>query len=1137
MYKIYTKNLCWPKCRMPKMLLKTSCSPSWLSDSVKKQVIMSTKATIVLLITTMLHVSAATFAQRVSLKQKDITVKQVFKAIKKQTGFDILYQPDKLNANKKLTVNFVNAPLAEVINDCLQGQNLEFVFYDNAVVVKEKEKSFFEKLKEVLKTPIHVKGKVSDDKGQPLTGVKVTLKGTSVLTSTDEDGKFSIDVTAAGDTLSFSFIGFATNEVKVTESNPVLNINMQESVKALNDVVIVGYGTQKKSSLTAAVSVVNVKDLENAPRPDVLSSLEGRVAGLTISESSGEPGTTPSVLVRGVGTIDGATSPLVIIDGVPNGTLSNLASADIASISVLKDAAAAAIYGARAANGVILVTTKQGGEMNKASLSYNSYFGLQQPTATPKTLDSYQYATLVNEAASNEGRPSVYTADDLRLFKDGGDPDMHANTNWLSQVLEKNAPIVSNYLSASGNSKVGKYFISGEYISQKGSVKVIDDYNRINLRANLTSKITDKLQLQVSTAYLRSTRDAADVTNVLSNALRASATSPVKFSDGHWGGEMFANGNYLYSTSNEVSVIDQYGPYANNWSNYNINANLEFKPIKGLTILVTGNYQASNTDTSSYNRQTQSWDLITQSVSQTTPNSLSEGWGKNAQYDLQATATYEKSIGNHYFKVLAGYSQESYRNDWIDAYRKDFINDELYELDAGDAASQTNGGGADHWSFMSGFGRINYSYKDKYLVEATARYDGSSRFADGHQWGFFPSGSVGWNIEKEDFMQPVKFLDLLKLRFSIGQLGNAEKVGLYESYANLYSGPDYNFDGKQVVGVLLGNPANTNLTWETTTTYNLGLDGSLFQGLIGFELDLWKKQTDNILLNVPVSTVIGLPTSSITTNAGKVGSHGYDLMVSHKDKFGDFSYNATFTISGWRSWVIDLKDRATPFSTEFRPGGDLGDIYGYQATGIITTQAELNRYKNLDGVSPNIGLGDLMYKDVNGDGRINYLDQVKIGNSYVKTQYGLNIAMQYKAFDMSLFFQGVANTDRVIGDYVRDPLVNYNSPLAVNLDRWTPQNNNANATFPRILQNFDQNTDNSSWWIRSGAFTRLKNVQIGYNVPVKALKIQSLRVYVAASNLFTYAPNYLAGFDPERDISDTWYPNFRVVSLGVNLKF
>lgn len=1109
-----------------------------MNTSTFRKILMRIKLTILVLLTAFLQISLAGYGQTINLSEKSIPLKLILHKIEDQTGYKVLYGDEVLANTKPISVNFKNASLEEALKKCFQGQSLSYTIKEKTIVIKFRKLDATQMLS-ATSAQVKVSGKVTDKNGISMSGVSVKLKGSSLSAITDAGGRFSLSVPDAQGILIFTSVGFIPKEVPLS-AGLILNVILEEAVQALNEMVFVGYGTQRKSSLTAAVSTVKMDDIRNIPRPDIVQSLAGRVAGLTIQETNSEPGTAPGILIRGIGTIDGSTSPLVLIDGTPSTNLSVLSPGDIESISVLKDAAAAAIYGARAANGVLLVTTKKGGQMDKAVIEFNSYAGIQSPTRFPKTVSSYEFATMVNEALTNEGKAKVYTDNDLRLFQEGTDPVMHANTNWLEAVTEKNAPVINNYLSTSGNSKIGRYFVSGEYLYQKGSVKEIDHYKRVNLRANVTSQLSDKLQLQMLTSYQHVNRDAAGMMNIFSNVLRASPTAAIRYPNGYYAGEMFANGNKFWLVGNQVQQIENYGPIDNNMSNYTVNGSLEYKPIKGLTLKLMGVYQASNGDSTSYYRKGETYSFIDRTVTYGR-NGLNEKWGKSAKYDVQATANYEKTVGDHSFKLLGGYSQESFRTDMISAFRGDFINDELYELNAGDAATQTNGGYADHWAFRSGFGRFNYSFKDRYLLEFTGRYDGSSRLASGHRWGFFPSASLGWNIQKENFLQNWKPLDLLKLRFSVGQLGNAEKLSLYESYASLNTGSYYNFNDTQVVGVLFGNPGNPNLRWETSTTYNLGLDASFKHGLFGFELDFWKKQTDDILLTVPVSTIIGLPSANITTNAGSVGSHGFDLMVTHNNQVtDDFSYNASFTISGWRSWIIDLKDRATPFGDSYRPGGDLGDKFGYQVLGIINSTEELANYRYKTSAPAEIGLGDFMYKDQNGDGKIDYMDQVKIANQYVKTQFGLNLGTRYKNLDLTVFFQGAANTDRVWDGYIRNILSNYNSPLAINLDRWTPENQNANAANPRLLMNYTQNKSNSDWWWKSGAYVRLKNVQLGYNLPSKLmtkLKLQSLRAYLAASNLFTYAPNYPEGFDPERDIYDQWYPNFRVVSLGVNLKF
>jgi len=1101
--------------------------------------VMRINLALIVLISGFLQVSLAGYGQGITFSEDNASLVRVLRKVQAQSGYRILYGDEVVANARPVSVRFRNASIKEVLDKCFEGQPLSYTIRERTIIVQPRPRAEVPQVRPGPPPPVEVRGTVRDNKGEPLPGVSVRVKGTNVSVSTDATGGFSLTAPDNTATIVFTYIGFVTREVPLSQGL-TLNISLEEELKALSEVVVVAYGTQRKSSLTAAVSTVKMDDIRNTPRPDVLQSLSGRVPGLTVEETNSEPGTSPGILVRGVGTIDGSTGPLILIDGSPSTSLSAIAPSDIESISVLKDAAAAAIYGARAANGVLLVTTKKGGEMDKALIEFNTYTGMQSPTRLPGTISSFEYATLVNEALTNEGKAPVYSENDLMLFQRGTDPVMHPNTDWLGAVLQENVPIVNNYLSASGNSKIGRYFLSGEYLYQKGSVKHIDHYNRVNLRANVTSKISDKLQLQVLTSYQHAKRDAAGVMNILSNALRASATAAPRYPNGYYAGTMFANGNYLWRVGNQVQVIENYGPMDNRSSNYTVNGSLEYKPVKDLTLRLMGVYQAGTGDSSSYQGQFETYDFFERTV-ELGRNSLTERWGKQNKYDLQATATYEKRFGNHYLNVLGGYSQESFRHDRLWAYRADFINDELHELSAGDAATQTNGGRADHWAFMSGFGRLSYNFKERYLFEFTGRYDGSSRLAAGHQWDFFPSVSAGWNIQKENFMQNARWLDLLKLRFSVGQLGNAEKLGLYEPYPRLDVRPAYTFNDGLVVGVLYGNPANPELSWEVSTTYNLGLDASVKNGLFAVEADIWKKETNDILLTVPVSTIVGLPAPSMTTNAGSVASHGFDLVLSHnKQVNSDFRYNASFTISGWRSWVVDLKDRATPFGNEYRPGGDLGDYYGYEAIGIINSEEQLANYRNIENVVPQTGLGDLMYKDQNGDGKLDYMDNVKIGNRYVKTQFGLNLGFQFKAFDLAVLFQGAANTDRVWDGYTKNALMNYESPLDLHLDRWTPENQNADALVPRLLMNYAHNRQTSSWWIKSGEYVRLKNVQLGYNLPDKllqSLKIRSLRAYVAGSNLFTYAPDYVDGFDPERDIYDQWYPNFRVVSLGLNLKF
>jgi len=1130
--------------RLPIMKVLSTTKKSLLV-LIKPKIIIRMKLLILLALITSFQVNASALAQRITLVEKNAKLDRVFRKINKQSKIDFIYKTGQLKKAKPVTIQVYEKPLEDVLSLIFSGQPIDYVVKNKTIIIQDK-KNIRDDIDKLLLFPIKeqnltVKGRVVDKNNEPLTGVSVLEKGTKNGVTSGANGEFALTVTDKSATLLFSYMGYVHQELPA--SADLSHITLQEDLANLDEVVVVGYGTQRKSSMTAAITTVNTDEIQNIPRPNVYSALQGRVAGLTINETSGEPDASPSLLVRGVGTIDGSTGPLILVDGTPTGTLNEIPAQDIESISVLKDAAAAAIYGARAANGVILVTTKQGkiGE-TKPVVQLNSYVGLQTLAQFPKKLSAYEYATLVDEVHRNDGKSAVYSDKDLEMFKNGQTDDFHGNTDWKKETIMNVAPIYTNHLSVSGNGKMGRYYVSGEYVDQKGMVKKIDNYNRVNFRANITSDISKKMQLQFMTNYIRTDKDASGLASVFQNVLSASPTANVRYNDGNWGSMIFANDRYLWDTGNPVKMINEYGPKETHWNTLNTSANLSYTPLEGLVLKGMGTYRNSWLDAQNYNRSWMSWDPLKQEIAQTGPASLWENWSKEYKYDVQLTGTYEKNIEDHAFKVLAGYSQESLRSDYIEAYRKVFINDEIYELNAGDASTQTNGGGADQWSFSSFFGRLNYSFQDKYLVETNLRYDGSSRFAPGQQWGLFPSVSVGWNIHKELFLAKYSFIDNLKLRLSAGQLGNAEKVNLYLWFPKIESGPYYNFDGKLVFGTRPGEFANKDLTWETTTSYNAGLDGSLFGGKLNFEVDLWKKNTDDILLVVPISTTVGSPSSNLTVNAGKVGSQGFDLSLGTKGNFSDnLRYAVNLSLTGWHSWIIDLQDRATAFSTEFRPGEDLGNYYGYESLGIINDEETLDRYKKLENVAPQTDLGDIQYKDQNGDGKLDYLDNVKIGNSYTKNNFGLNFSIGYKGFDAQLFFQGAFNVDKQIVGNTRTSFINFQSPDANQLDRWTTENRNADALFPRLRKEYNVNTGpNSSFWVKDASYVKLKNLQIGYSFSdkvTKKLSLKGLRVFVTGTNLFTIAPNYLKGYDPEVDMNPSTYPTLRVYAAGVNVTF
>jgi TonB-linked SusC/RagA family outer membrane protein len=1083
---------------------------------------------------------------KVSIQLNNVTVEKVLQTIEEISDYCFLYNNNLIDVDRKVNIEAKNKSIYYVLEQLFQKEDVSYETKGLQIILHPKniksDKETLNNIKYQDTKKKNITGNVTDEQGNPIIGANIVEKGAMNGTTTNVDGHFLLQVEDEA-VLHISYIGYLMQNIN-TAGRTSFNIVLQEDTKALEEVVVVGYGSQRKSSLTAAVTTVNTKELANIPNPNVISSLQGRVSGLTVSEWSGEPGTSPSLQIRGIGTIDGNTNPLIVVDGVPGGgSLENITAYDIESISLLKDASAAAIYGARAANGVILVITKRGSaSTEKPVVEFSSNVGFQTKGSMPKTISAYEYATLLQEAVVNDGNNPVFDDLDMEMFRTGQINDLHGgDTDWTSLVIKDVAPIYTNHIGVAGNGKIGRYYFAGEYVHQDGLVKKIDKYDRLNLRANITSDISKNVQLQFSSNYTRTHKTANDMHNVFAQVVRVPPIARPMYEDGHYGSMIFAKGSYLADILNPYYWVNSYGPKEYNWNNLLTTANIQYKPIEDLVFNAMGSYNLVYSDDQHYYPRGESWNPVIQAPAQSSENSLNETWNKSYKYDLQITGNYEKTIRNHYLKLLTGFSIEEYRSEYISANRRNFISETLYELNAGDAATSTNSGSASHWAFASFFGRLNYSFAEKYLFEFSFRNDGSSRFAPGKQWGFFPSGSVGWNINKESFMENLDFIDQLKLRGSIGQLGNAEKVNLYLWYSGINNGGYYNFGNSLVVGTRPGSFANRQLSWETTTTYNIGVDGSYWNGKLNFEMDYWRKNTDDILLTTPISTIIGAPSSEETVNAGKVASHGFDLTIGSRGNITkDLTYNVRLSLTGWNSWIVDLKNRESQFGS-FRPGEDLGNIYGYECLGIINDEETLAQYKTLVGVDVNYTkLGDLQYKDQNGDGKIDYKDVVKIGNNNTKNTYGINIDLGYKDFDFQAFFQGAFNVDRTISGEIRTSFAGYRSPIRNQLDRWTEENRNPNAEYPRIRKDRSHNWSESDFWIRNGSYLKLKTLQIGYNISkpfLSKVKIDNLRIYMSATNLFTIAPDIPKGFDPQMNVQEFIYPQLRVYSIGLNLKF
>lgn len=973
-------------------------------------------------------------------------------------------------------------------------------------------------------------GLVTDGKGNPVQNATIEVKNGNASTITDDNGRFSISAPLKS-TLVVSHLSFSTKEVIVSSDN--LTIQLNSYSKELNEVVVVGYGEQKKANVTSAISTVSAKDLGNITYSNIGQALQGRAPGLFIRDEGYNQGL--SFLVRGQTTI-GNNGPLVIVDGIPANSY-NVDPENIASITVLKDASATAIYGARAAAGVILITTKRGSS-NKTTISYNTFYSWENPTVLPKSANSTQSAQLMNEAAINSGATPLFTGDQIKIFQSGNDPD-YPNNNW-PELLIKTQHKNKHYINVNGGNENTQYLLSLSYLNSDGIfVKTVND-KQYNVQFNLSSKLRKNIEAKIFVSLNRdnSTRPSVNggMENIYQHALATAPFLAIRDSTGTYAAFNKA-GSYSRGFWNPLWELDA-GKSLSQTDVTSINTSLTWELIKGLkyigrAAITTGNGQATSYVYGGSYSGGPPWFSDVPSLSKSTNFSQQ----LNAQNFLQ----YDKQFGNHSLSVLGGWDVEFDKSSFLSGSRQAFqFNNLLTELSApnsGDPKDIT--GLASNTSesvLQSAVGRINYNFMSKYLLEFSARYDGSSNFAPETRYGFFPAVSAGWFLSKEKFFN-VNNVDYLKIRGSYGSSGNNRVAGTYYS---LMSFGSYYFDNNTVgITASEGAPAFRNLRWEKTTSLNGGLDFSFYKGLISGSLDIYRKITNDILLPSPVPGTVGTYRNGPPINAGSVKNSGVEIVLNHQNKIGNVHYNISFNGAYNKSKVLTLTDAFSPYSTSYRVGDELGVIYGYKAGGIFKTPEEAQSYLAntvTQGLSSETTAGDITYKDINGDKTLDFKDVVPIAHTLPKFTYGANLGASWKQFDMQIFVQGVAG---VQGYYQNDLFGNYAWIPQEALNSWSQ--NNPNGNYPRPLlyatKTYFQNFSTSSgFWSYNAAYLRIKNVQLGYNIPFNSNKVfQSARIYLAATNLFTWQ-HYREGFDPE---SPTFaaVPTLKTFSVGLNVKF
>ena len=1071
-------------------------------------------------------------SQKITLQGDNLSLKDYLNTIEKQTEYLFIYDAG-VNVNKKISVNMVGKSIKEVLDNFSALLGLSYSQKGSYIVlsshkVKETSALLVDRQKKTIT------GVVTDEMGEPIIGANVIEKGTTNGIITDIDGKFTLEV-APGAVVQVSYIGYNTQEVKIGNQS-ALAIRLVEDTQALSEVVVVGYGVQRKVTTTGAVTKLEGDEINKMTVVNATKALQGLSPGITVVDRGGAPGSDdPEIYLRGVGTT-GNAKPLVLVDGIEM-SLSQIPSSEIENISVLKDAASASIYGSRAAHGVILVTTKRGKE-GKVKLSYDGTIGFQDRAVKAEQVSAREYMTMVNEALVNSGGSIQYSEDDILATERGDDPYNHSYLNWGNEVY-KPTYITQHTLNLTGGSEVGRYLVSFDYLDQPGLIENTE-YQRYSYRVNTDLNIGKMLKVSSDVTYRHIDRLWPEsLGSVQYEVWSMQPTSPVKYE----------NGDYRLDKQNRNAIslmdMDVVGEDRYNKDVVYGQVKADFEPIKDLVFTgmasLNGSWDRRKIHYKNYKYYNEAGELVTQ---RNNPNSVKDSRNNSYQMTLRFLANYKKRFGDdHDLALLYGMEQISYRNYYSMAQRKDLISDALPDVSLGSAGSQFAEGYPTKWGINSFFGRVNYGFKDKYLFEANIRTDGSSRFAKGHKWGVFPSFSAAWRISEEGFVKNLGFVDNLKLRASWGQTGN-ERIDAF-MYLPQYNTSNVVMNGSLVSAVYQKKMANPDVTWETVEQTNIGLDFGFLNNTIYGELDWYSKDTKDILLALGIPHFIGLDAPE--QNAGVVRNSGIEAMAGFRKTFGEFTFNTSFNLAyNKNEWVDRGGDDKNISGYNIQTiGSPLNAFYIYQADGLIANEQELEEYRAKYKSDPrgmsDLHAGDVKLVDTNNDGTIDPDDRQIFASNIPKFTYGWNISGEYKGFDLSLLFQGSSGANRMMyGEWIEGP--SYEAFTGIHFrDRWTEENRNGNAEMPRLEAANNRNASTyNSFFLKKTNYLRLKNAQLGYTFSkgiTDKLGITKLRLYVSGSNLLTFSSLY-QGLDPEGKsdrIND--FPPLKIVNFGVNIIF
>ena len=1011
---------------------------------------------------------------------------------------------------------------------------------------------------------VTITGTVTDSEtGEAMPVVSVMEKGTTNGTSTSENGTYSLTVKDANSVLQFTFVGFGDVEVTVG-SRSVIDVTMGLSMESLGDVVVVGYGTQKKVNLTGAISQISGEELASKPVSNVMNALQGELAGVSITRNSGQPGNTgAAITIRGASSVNDA-SALVLIDGIP-GDMNTLNPNDIESVSVLKDAAAASIYGSRAAAGVVLITTKKGAsEDGKVKVTYDGYFSLGTPGRMGERLSSWEEQEMINISRLNQrGNPEL----NPEITSWVGNPnfnyrphmtdktrwDFFSTNNWLDESFRDVMPATQHTVAVSGGTKKFNFRTSAGYQHEEGFFKYgPDDADRYNFTINLNSEINKYIDLSVQANYSNSYRNEnPNYSTIITNAFRSRNRQAllVPEEDPYYDQQPY-NGDLQ---ANPVALQKQAGERRLGNDVLIAKGGINIKDlVPGLNIQLNAirnqkdyNSRAEQRTVMAYNREGGSRTGTTNN-----PNSLVTARFKEWRNTFQAIATYKKTfVDAHNFQLMAGTEFEDYRYDRVDLSIKGMINNDFFSFNYADISTLAASDEVKASASMSYFGRFNYDYKGKYLLEANLRYDGSSRLAPGHRWKAFPSFSLGWRISEESFMKDIEWINNLKIRGSWGELGNSGGIGYYDYMANILSGKDIVFgpgnSGAQATYYYQAALASQKMSWEILRSTNVGVDFALFRNRLNVTAEYYWKENRDMLISMDAPHIAGVDFPKV--NVGKLKSWGWEIDVRWKDKIGQVDYWVGFNLSDPQNKLVEYGGvkLINAGNNQFVEGYPINSMWLYKTDGYWKSRDEYLASGVESFNSSVIAAGDIKYLDLDKSGDIlsssttadNPKDLYNAGTSDPRFLFGINMGANWNNFDISIFFQGVGKREFLLNTEVIAPFYrSYFMPLTIHRDYWTEDN--TNAMWPRLYEGGDFNYKPSDRWVQNGRYIRMKNLQVGYTIPVSKDVFQKLRVYFSGDNLFEIT-NTLKIVDPEspQNVGVGAYPFARTFTLGVNVVF